>query len=114
MATETSEIFSHPRRINMVVEPCISKGLERIEKMLYFLIKIFCKIIRQPEVLLFSAQRLREMLKKSGYGEISEERIQSPEGGRWRLVSPVIGLPRLKVPFALLPVCQVVFEAKKG
>lgn len=62
----------------MVVEPCISQGLEKIERVCYFLIKIFCRIIHQPEVLLFSAKRLRKMLKDSGYGQISEESIPPP------------------------------------
>jgi hypothetical protein len=96
----------------MVVEPCISQRLEKIERVCYFLIKIFCRIIHQPEVLLFSAQRLRKMLKDSGYVQISEESILLG-GSQWHLVSPVIGLPRLKVPFGLLPVRQVVLEAKR-
>jgi hypothetical protein len=59
----------------IVIEPCISQRLEKIERVCYFLIKIFCQIIHQPEVLLFSAQRLRKMLKDSGYVQISEESI---------------------------------------
>jgi hypothetical protein len=56
----------------MVVEPCLSEWLEKIERVCYFLIRIFCRIIHQPEVLLFSAKRLKKMLQDSGYGQISE------------------------------------------
>ncbi len=97
----------------IVVEPCISRRLEKIERVCYFLSKIFFRIIRQPGVFLFSIEHLRKVLRESGYGQISETSMTRPRGNRWRLVSPVIGLPRLKVPFALLPVHQVVFEAKK-
>jgi len=97
----------------MVVEPCISRWLEKIERIFYFFVKIFCTLTKQPEILIFSSDRLKEILMECGYNNISI--LQVREGRKkWRLVSPIIGLPRLKIPLGLLPVCQVVLEAKKG
>lgn len=97
----------------MVVEPCISRWMEKMERIFYFLIKMFCKLTQQPEVLLFSTQRLKEILMEVGFANISI--FQVKEGRRrWRLGSPIIGLPWLKIPLGVLPVCQVVLEAKKG
>jgi len=98
----------------IVVEPCIPKGLERLERMGYFLIKLFCRVIRQPEVFLFSAFHLGEILRESGYKKISIQEIRSGKERPGRWVSPVIGLPWLKAPSGLLPVAQVVLEAYKG
>jgi ubiquinone/menaquinone biosynthesis C-methylase UbiE len=97
----------------IIVEPCISPWLERLEKIFHFFVRIFFRVIQQPEVFIFSAEHLKKVLEESVFGEIFVRKV-GIAGSRWRWVSPVIGLPKLKVPLALLPVNQVVLEAKKG
>ena len=97
----------------IVVEPCIPPWLERVERILHFFLKIFFKMIQQPEAFIFSAERLQKVLEELVFGKIFVKKVKVA-GSRWRWVSPVIGLPKLKVPLALLPVNQVILEATKG
>jgi len=96
----------------IIVEPCISPWLERLERILHFFLKIFFRMIQQPEAFIFSAERLQKVLEELVFGEIFVRKVRV-SGSRWRWVSPVIGLPKLKVPLALLPVNQVILEAQK-
>jgi len=97
----------------IIVEPCISQWLERLERILHFFITIFFRVIKQPEVFIFSAEHLKKVLEESVIGEIFVRKV-GVSGSRWSWVSPVIGLPKLKVPLAILPVTQVILEVKAG
>jgi len=96
----------------IIVEPCISTWLEGLERILHFVLRIFFRMIRQPEAFIFSSERLQKVLEELAFGEIFVKKV-GVSGNRWRWVSPVIGLPNLKVPLALLPVNQVILEARK-
>ncbi len=96
----------------IIVEPCIPPWLEKIERTFYFFVSIFCKLTHQPEVLIFSIHRLQEMLIACGFYTNSIYQVKDNRN-KWRLVSPILGLPWLKIPLGLLPVCQVVFEAQR-
>jgi len=97
----------------IIVEPCISVWLERLEKILYFFVRIFFRVIQQPEVFIFSLEHLKKILEDFTFGEIFVRKVRVA-GSLWRWVSPVIGLPKLKVPLVLLPVNQLILEVKTG
>lgn len=97
----------------VIVEPGLPRILETIERLFYIPMSIGMAAFGIPRIRLFSLETLVRMVEKSGFKEIVIHRISIPEQ-KWKWVAPVIGLPWLKVPAFLLPVDQIVLEARKG
>jgi SAM-dependent methyltransferase len=96
----------------VIIEPCLPAFLERVEKILFFLLRAFFFLTGQSRVFLFSAGSLVESLREGGYQEIKTWKVPAERGkGAW--IAPFIGLPFLKIPRGLNPARRFIFEGKK-
>jgi hypothetical protein len=98
----------------IIIEPCLPTFLEKGERVLYFLLRIFFFFTKQPLVFLFSADTLVSALRKGGYREVRVWKADDHGRNRWKWISPTIGFPLLKIPRWLNPARSTVLEARKG
>lgn len=97
----------------LVIEPCMNKIAEKLERAVFFLIKALFHLFVIPEVFLFSSASIVKAMKIAGFREITITTGDKNGEGKWSWVSPVIGLPRFKIPRMLLPVKITLIEGKK-
>lgn len=97
----------------LVIEPCMNRVSENIERAVFFIIKTTFRLFGIPEVFLFSSKTIAGFLEKAGFREITVITGHKDKEGKWSWVSPIIGIPGFKVPRALLPVTITLIEGKK-
>ena len=97
----------------VIIEHCFPTLLERVEKLVYYLIRAFIILTKQSNVFIFSAETLNRTLMESGYREIRVWKIEDHEKSRWEFVTLMIGLPFIKIPRWLSPAKTTIFEARK-
>jgi ubiquinone/menaquinone biosynthesis C-methylase UbiE len=97
----------------VIIEHCFPTLLERVEKLLYYLIRAFLILTKQSNVFIFSAEALTRTLMESGYREIKVWEIDDKERGQWEFVTAMVGLPFIKIPRWLNPAKTTILEARK-
>lgn len=97
----------------IVIEPCMNRASEKLERAVFFLIKTFFNLFGIPEVFLFSSKTIVRAMERAGFKEITITTGDKDIKDKWRWVSPVIGLPGFKIPRILLPVKVTLIEGKK-
>ena len=97
----------------IIIEPCLPAFLEGAEKLLYHLLRAFFFLTKQSSVFLFSAGTLTRTLLESGYREIKVWKMDDHGRSQWEFISPMIGLPFIKIPRGLNPARRTIFEARK-
>lgn len=97
----------------IVIEPCMNRASEKLERAVFFLIKTFFNLFGIPEVFLFSSKTIVRAMERAGFKEITITTGDKDFEDKWRWVSPVIGLPGFKIPRILLPVKVTLIEGKK-
>lgn len=97
----------------LVIEPCMSRVSEKLERAASFLIKAIFNFFGIPEVLLFTSATIVKAMETAGFREITITTGDKDGEDKWKWVSPVIGIPRFKIPRILLPVKITLIEGKK-
>lgn len=97
----------------IVIEPCLPILLERIERFLFLFLKTFFAMTRQSVVLLFSVDTLTQALYESGFREIMIWKESIGEKSAWEWMTPLIGLPFLKIPRWLNISRRIIFKGMK-
>ena len=91
----------------VVIEPCLSVFFERVERWLASFIRLGTRLAGLPYVFLFSTGRLSLLLKAGGWTDLELMPIAG-SGQAWDWITPVLGLPFLKIPRWLVP-SQIYF-----
>jgi ubiquinone/menaquinone biosynthesis C-methylase UbiE len=97
----------------IIAETCLPPFLEKIERVLFFLLRAVLLISKQPEVLLFSVETLTQILVESGYKEIRVWKVPQEKGSPWDWVRISIRFSALKIPRWMNPSRSTVIEAMK-
>ena len=98
----------------IVIEPCLPNFLERAERILFFISRVFSFLTKQSEVFLFSSETLIRSLQETGYREIKVWKEDNAERNLREWVSPFLGLPFVKIPRWLNPTKRIILEGRKG
>jgi len=97
----------------IVIEPCLTGFLERVERILFFIPRFFSFLTKQSEVFLFSAETLIRSLHESGFREIKVWTEDDGERNPWEWIAPFLGLPFVKIPLRFNPTKRIILEGKK-
>ncbi len=101
-ALQEAKRVSGPDGRIFVVEPCLSPVVESLERWFSFVIRTVMNLAGLPCVFLFSVRRLSCFLEKGGWSDLKLTRI-ARTGKRWDWITPILGLPFLKIPRWLSP-----------
>jgi ubiquinone/menaquinone biosynthesis C-methylase UbiE len=96
----------------IVIESCLPRFFEMVEKLLFFFLKLAFSLTGQPEAFLFSVGTLKRLLFESGHSGIKNFEVFGKRNP-WEWVAPFLGLPYFKVPRGTIPARWVVLEGKK-
>lgn len=97
----------------MIIEPCLPRSLERVERIFFFLLRIFLFLTKQPDIFLFSVETLQRALTESGYQDIKIWKAEREKKGSQKWSSPFLGFPLLKIPLWLTPSRRTILVANK-
>lgn len=96
----------------LVIEPCFPPFLETVEHILTPFIRWVMRLLGLPYVFLFSYRRLTVLLKKGGWDSLRVTHIKGTGKSReW--ITPVLGLPHVKIPRGLSPSKVYLIEGSK-
>lgn len=96
----------------IIAETCIPSFLEKVERALFFILRVFLFFTKQSEVFLFSAETLTRILTQCGYKEIRTWEIPREEKSPWTWVPISIVFPNLKIPRWMNPSRTMIFEVR--
>lgn len=96
----------------IVIESCLPKSFEVMERLLFFCLKCLFSLTGQPEAFLFSVGTLKRLLLESGHSRVKNFEVFGKRNP-WEWVAPFLGLPYLKVPRGTIPARWKVLEGKK-
>jgi len=108
---EAKRVLSQNGKV-IVIEPCLSHPVERIEERLASLIRIGMRVAGLPYVFLFSMKRLSLFLQKGGWGDLSVAQIRGA-GKKWDWITPILGVPFIKIPRWISPSKTYLFQGRR-
>jgi SAM-dependent methyltransferase len=119
MERRLEKVFREARRISkpgaglVVIEPCLSPFLVAVERFMAPLVRTVMRALGLPYVFLFSAARWTLLLDRAGWS-LSRKVPVGGTGRRSGWITPIWGLPWLKIPRGASPSRVHLIEGRKG
>jgi len=94
-----------------ISEFCVAETLYAAELLAVPATRQVLARIETPLVVMHSEEFYRAALRERGFAKLEATRIHAPGAKPYDLITPVIGVPRLKIPRLLYPIHPTLFRA---